>query len=390
MVLANIGFPPDLRVEKEARCLTEAGHDVWLLARARSGEHSVERLDDITVVRHRVHKSLPLRRKFDSLRYLVTLDSPSWRRQMERLVREHSAQVLHLHDLPYAKSVIRAARTCGVPVVIDLHENYPAALALWQRRRLDRLLFSPARAARLEKWAVREADRIVVVVEEARQRVISLGADPAKVVVFGNAEPRALAEPQPEPLPDKLAIVYVGGVARHRGLHTAIAAMPKILSARPDATLTIVGDGAVLGDLRALAGKLGVSGAVRFTGKLPFDQAMQVIRESSVATVPHIRSPHTDATVPHKLFQYMALGRPVLVSDCAPLARIVGATHSGEVFSAENPDDFAEKALLLADPARAAAAATAGRAAALDGYNLEADAPALTGMYAGLAGSAEL
>jgi glycosyltransferase involved in cell wall biosynthesis len=305
---------------------------------------------------------------------------------MVSLVRDHGAESIHIHDLPYAKSGIRAARETGVPAVIDLHENHPAAFALWQRRFVDRVLFSPSRAARLERWAVLAADRVVVVVDEAKDRLVADGGDPAKVIVFGNMESRELAVPDPPPLDLErgLRIVYVGGVSEHRGLETAVDAMPLILAERPDARLTIVGSGDGLESLKARAARLGLEASVTFTGRLPLDEAMDAVRDANVATVPHQRSPLTDATIPHKLFQYMALGRPVLVSDCKPLARTVRATRAGEVFAAGDAADFARRAVELTDPERAEAMGAAGRAAVLGGYNLETDGAALVAAYAEL------
>ncbi len=305
---------------------------------------------------------------------------------MVDLVQAHHAGAIHVHDLPYAKCGIKAAREAGVPVVIDLHENHPAALALWKRRAIDRMLLSPTRASRLERWAVRHADAVIVVVGEAKDRLIADGADPAKIVVFGNTESRELAAlPTPAPTWEALRMVYVGGVAQHRGLDTAVRAMPEILREQPTAHLTIVGDGDAMDALRTLVADLSVAESVTFAGWLSRDEAMSHIAESTVALVPHHRSPHTDATIPHKLFQYMAYARPVLVSDCAPLARIVRETGAGEVFASGNAHDLASKALLLADPGRAASAGAAGRAAVLDRYNLEVDGVVLADLYDRLA-----
>lgn len=387
MVLANHTYPPDIRVDKEAEVLGPAGHECYLLCKLKKGQPAVEKTGPVTAVRHEVSPGSGFLRRLDSLAFLLTLDSPSWRKAMERLVTEHGAQALHMHDLPYVRSAVKAGRATGVPVVLDLHENYPAALRLWNRRRIDKLFFPASRAERLERWAVRNVDRIVVVVDEARERLTELGADPARIVVFGNTEPRVLSEPEPPALDaGRLELTYVGGVAAHRGLDTAVAAMPAILAARPDAHLTIVGDGDTMSELRAQAASLNLGDAVEFTGWLSKDEAMTYIERSTVALVPHHRSPHTDATVPHKLFQYMALGRPVLVSDCAPLERIVRETRSGEVFASGDAEDLAAKALLLADAETARACGSAGREAVLDRYNLEAEAYLLSDLYDSLAG----
>ncbi len=390
MLLPNQPFPPDIRVEKEAQVLAAAGHEVLLLCRGGGSQPAEEIIGPVRVIRHRVHPRAAVLRKLDSMLFLVTMDSPSWRRAMESLVTEHGAEALHLHDLPYAPSLVAAARATGVPCVLDLHENYPAAIALWGRRRLSRMWFSPGRAARLEHRMVSEVDRVVVVVDEARDRVIALGADPDRVVVFGNAEPLAMvpAEPLALDFSAGLRLVYVGGIAPHRGLDTAIAGFALVHASSPDAVLTIVGDGESLDELKRQAAELGLGDAVRFTGRLARDAAMAHIAEANIALVPHRRSAHTDATIPHKLFQYMALGRPVLVSDCAPLARVVRETGAGLVFRSGDPGDLAARIAELAEPSAARAMADAGRAAVLDRWNLEAQAPRLVGLYDQLAARA--
>lgn len=386
MILANMGYPPDIRVDKEARVLAEGGHEIVLLCRRESGQPERQGYADLRVVRHRVHPGNSVRRKIDSLRYLLTLDSPSWRKAMERLVTEDGVQALHCHDLAYAKSALAAGANTGVPVVLDFHENYPAALRLWRRRWLDRTLFTPERAEKLERWAVERAARIVVVVDEAGARLIADGADSGRITVFGNTESVELVPEYAEPLPEGIRMVYVGGIAPHRGLESTVEAMPAIRQQSPDAHLTIVGDGVSFDELKELAESLGVNDCVTFTGRLPLDEAMEEVRQASIGLVPHLKSPHTEATVPHKLFQYMALGRPVLVSDCAPLKRIVEETDSGGVFEAGDANSFAKQALALgADSETLAAAGAAGRAAALGEWNLEHEADALVGMYDELA-----
>ncbi|GAV30933.1 MAG: glycosyltransferase family 4 protein [Anaerosomatales bacterium] len=382
MLLPNHRFPPDIRVEKEAQVLAGAGHEVFVLCRRDADQPAEEQVGPVRAIRHSVHPESTVMRKADSLRYLLTMDSPSWRAGMESLITEHGCEALHLHDLPYIPSALKAARAHGVPVILDLHENYSAALALWGRS-MRTLFFSPARAARLEKWALRRVDRVVVVVDEARDRVVGLGTDPAKVTIFGNTESVNLVPAEPLPLDFSAGprLVYVGGVAAHRGLDTALKAMPHLLEREPRAVLTIVGDGAAMPELRALATELNLGESVRFTGWLGKDEAMAYIAEANIALVPHHRSPHTDATIPHKLFQYMALGRPVLVSDCAPLARIVGATGAGMVFRSGDERNLAEKVIELADPRTAAEMAASGRKAVLDRWNLEAEAPALVRLY---------
>lgn len=71
------------------------------------------------------------------------------------------------------------------------------------------------------------------------------------------------------------------------------------------------------------------------------------MRFANVNVIPHKSNGHTDNTIPHKLFQAMMVGRPVLVSSSAPLKRIINKTEAGLVFQAGDSEDCSKKVLEL-------------------------------------------
>ena len=64
---------------------------------------------------------------------------------------------------------------------------------------------------------------------------------------------------------------------------------------------------------------------------------------ADVNTIPHKSNGHTDNTIPHKLFQTMMVGKPVLVSSSDPLKRVVTSTQAGLIFKAGSAEDMALK-----------------------------------------------
>jgi len=54
---------------------------------------------------------------------------------IDRYVLDNGLDVLHVHDLPAVASALSVARRRGIPVVYDMHENYPAAGRLLAERR---------------------------------------------------------------------------------------------------------------------------------------------------------------------------------------------------------------------------------------------------------------
>ena len=134
-----------------------------------------------------------------------------------------------------------------------------------------------------------------------------------------------------------------------------------------------------------LVDRLGCGDVVEMTGWQTFDRIWSYIHASDVCLVPHQRNPHTDTTIPHKIFQYMMLGKPVLVSDCLPLARVINDSGGGLVFRYDDPIDFAAKVRQLHDDTDLRAKVSeAGREAFLDRYNWEKTSGELVRLYEGI------
>jgi glycosyltransferase involved in cell wall biosynthesis len=214
---------------------------------------------------------------------------------------------------------------------------------------------------RAKRWvsyegkAVQLATRVVVVVDEAKDRLIhQYGVNPDKIEVVMNVEDvdqfRSL-ELDPEIVSryqELFVISYIGGGGKHRGLDTAIRAIACLGDTIPKVRLVIVGLGHLEAEQHeAIAESEGIKERVEITGWQPFSKVPSYIQASRIGLIPHHQNPHTDATIPHKLFQYMLMGKPVVVSSCRPLKRIVEETGSGLVFEAGDPEGLSKQILKL-------------------------------------------
>ena len=341
-------YPEDIRVRKEAAALREAGHEVYLLCLAGEGIEPAT-VDGVAIERIDWDGYRASIRAVNRASYLFGSFDGIWFRRARRFAAVHGIDVLHVHDLPLVRTGLRVARSLGgIPVVADLHENYPAAMAQYRSERSlvervrARLLRPVSRIERAEREAVREAEAVVTVVEEAYDHYVEdCGGDPDRAHVVSNTVDLDRIDalertPVPEDVPDGFVVSYVGAFGPHRGIETLIRALsetPEVVS------LLLVGAGSEASDrrLRRLAASEGVADRVTFTGWVEFEDVPRYIAASDLATVPHRETDHTATTVPHKLFQYMALETPVLVTDVGPLGRIVRETEAGVVVPPENP-----------------------------------------------------
>jgi glycosyltransferase involved in cell wall biosynthesis len=395
-MLLDLPFPPDVRVEKEAKALANAGFEVVLMARSRHpGEPERERTAYGLAV-SRTGSSPPW---WERGLGGDAWPGSYWRRPLGEFLGEFRPDVLHVHDLPLVSCALRAARGSGVSVVADLHENMPAAFRVWCAGRgpLRRLRDSVARNYHVWRWHERRlllrCDRVIVVVPEAAERLRRRGVPEERIVVVSNTEDDTTFPPRP-PDPeivaryrDEWVVSYVGGGGIHRGLDTAIGALPAVAREVPHVKLLLVGVGEKrdLAPLARLAARSGVQERLEIVGWQPPEKVGSYVAASAVCLVPHKVSEHTQTTVPHKLFQYMVAGKPVVVSDLRPLTRIVRETRAGLVFTAGDPAALARCLLRLhADPALQARLGKNGRRASLTSYSWRHDARRLVGLYQGL------
>ena len=373
-------YPPIApRTTKEARTLKAAGFDVHLLTPPLQGRPRIEKFPDLTVYRAQLPGS-PIVSKLLNEFHRITFMHPSWQRAIRSFLVETGARLLHAHDLTYAATCLAANRRTGLPSILDLHENYPAAVHVWYRNLSPwrkHVTQSYSRLLRHERAMCRRYGHVLTVVDEMKERLVRVhGVEADRISVVLNAEEKgydAVVPPLPAEFATRFAkgplLSYVGGFGSHRGLEVAVAGTERLVRNVPEALLLLVGGPeAYEGQLVSQVAELGIEDNVIFGGWQPSELLAAFMRSSTVGLVPHNSNEHTDHTIPHKLFQYMTLGVPVLVSDCRPLARVVAATGAGLVFKAGDPDSFAEQAArLCGDEALRRQLGAKGREATIQG-----------------------
>ncbi len=87
-----------------------------------------------------------------------------------------------------------------------------------------------------------------------------------------------------------LTLVYTGGMDSHRGIDTAIRAMPTILTSVPTARIILVGDGAARRELEERSNQLALGDSVQFLGWQPRETIPSYIADADIGLIPHIKT----------------------------------------------------------------------------------------------------
>lgn len=160
-------------------------------------------------------------------------------------------------------------------------------------------------------------------------------------------------------------LLYLGSLHPWKGVEHLIAALPKIHSAR----LVIAGGPPNrVDELRKVATQHGVQGRVVFLGAVVPAERFNVINAADLCVLPlSDTSIGSRYTSPLKLFEYMAIGKPVVAADVPALRSIITPHEDGILVPVKDIEKFAEAVnTLLADRVAAQRIGDAARLRALD------------------------
>ncbi|TFH02355.1 MAG: glycosyltransferase WbuB [Calditrichales bacterium] len=392
MILDHV-FPPDLRVENEAVSLVEAGHEVLILS-LRHSETLPERETFRGIGIHRFLKNIQWVKKGRALiNSLLDFYTTAWSEEIINFAHKNKIDVLHVHDLYMLGAAFKANRKLHLPIVSDLHENYVEGLKHYRFANTfpGNILVPQKKWARKEIEWTRQADRVITVIDEAVDRYAGMGVSRDKLTVVANyVHPQDFLKEDFDPsiidrYKDRFVAAYIGAFDYHRGLESVVKAVPAIIREIPDFLLLLVGSGQNLDGLKALASESGISSHVDFQGFQPAQKLPSYIKASRIGLIPHLKTVHTDNTIPHKLFHYMLLEKPVVASNCTPIERIVTSSDAGLIYTSNNSQEIAERIVhLYKNPEQMKRLAQNGRQAVLEKYTWDLTAKNLNAMYAQL------
>ena len=368
-MLLEADFPPDVRVEKEAMSLISKGHQVTVASYTFQNDKRTENLDGITILRKKISK-FRYKSSIGALRFPFYFNF--WRRYLGEIFRTNSIDVIHIHDLPLAKIGVETRKKYNIPFILDLHENYPALLDIstHTKKILAKFTYSYNDWRKYEQKMIRLADYVICVVEEMKQRLVDFGLSPGKVFVLENTpilNTSQIAHAKPED--GKVTLVYSGGINRHRGLQVVIAGLPKIRKKIHGIRLWIIGSGNYQPVLEKLISEYHVGDIVTFFGWKSREEMNELLMQSDITLIPHLKTDHSDHTFPNKLHEYALINKPVVSSDCNPLIRMVEEMQNGIIYKNDSPDDFAAAVIKLLESGDYVEMGTKGKKWVVKKYN---------------------
>ncbi|MCL5020431.1 MAG: glycosyltransferase family 4 protein, partial [Bacteroidetes bacterium] len=242
--------------------------------------------------------------------------------------REKPDIIYHRHSVFNFSSIV-LARRFNIPVILEV--NYSE---VWAKKNWSRLIFERLAVA-FEKIAFKNADLIVVVSEIVKDEIMALGANEKKIVVNPNAADPEAFSPNVDGTatreslglnkPDKIVVGFIGTFTKWHGVEILMDAIKAICGLRKDIHFLLIGDGNLKSQLEMDVATSHLESNVLFTGLIPHSEAPKYLAACDILVSPHLG--FEDGTrffgSPTKLFEYMAMGKPIIASDLEQIGTII-------------------------------------------------------------------
>lgn len=318
-------YPFELSFCREVEAVQNAGYETHVICLAAPGNGHSHPLEEMINGVH-VHR-LPLKRKKTSiLRYVYdygsffTLASIKLA-GMHLRARFDAVQVNTMPDFLAFSTII--PKLLGAKITLMMQEPVPE---LWQT-----LHKSPApwilRAT--EQWALIYADEVFTVTQQLKEAYVERGADADKITVILNVPDTRflqtdLKETATRHDPAFFTLICHGAIEERYGHDTILRAVALLKPELSNLRLRILGKGNYVGKFLALSKDLELENCVQYLGWVPLGEVVAEIQASDLGIVAQKSSPYSNLVHTNKMYEYIALGKPVISSRLKSVSAYFG------------------------------------------------------------------
>lgn len=278
----------------------------------------------------------------------------------------------------WSAEALEARERWGIPLAVMVWDNIPFNMERNPRRR------------DIKRRVSSGADRFIVYTERSRRMLDVEGVPAERVALIPPGVNTEMFAPGPSARdqfgldPDDFVILFVGWLLPRKGIDFLLLAMRELL--RDPAMkgrrlrLLMVGSGPGRDRVEGLIARLGIDSACTFAGSVPYGRMPEVFRSADCFALPSIATAEWQEQFGMAIIEAMACGLPVVTTFSGAIPEI-----TGDAAVLCQPNDFfalhqALRSLIL-EPNRRADLAAAGRARAVERFDLREHARALSDVY---------
>jgi len=352
-VVVDNYFYNDIRVRKECRILADSGHSIFVLCYSNSKYNNTQ-LHKTTIT------GIKIPYTFANFLFVIVNRLPIfnylWGWQIKNFINKYNLDVIHAHDLYMSKpaSIGIKLSNRNIPLILDLHENYPAAIQSygWANKGIKSLVIAPKKWAIKEKSYLHYASKIIVLSNHYKQFLLNkyttLSFD--NIIVYPNVIDYTRFSSFPvETLnkDKKLTLFYFGVLAQRRGIFEAIHATKEIIKRGFDVKLLMIGpvDKADKFEFFSQISNIETSNNFEYIPWINLDKLVSYLKIVDICLAPFHKNPQHESGIANKIFQYMYGGKPIVASNCGPQQELIETNEIGLIYKTQ--DEFVDQIIKL-------------------------------------------
>ncbi len=227
--------------------------------------------------------------------------------------------LIYVHNMPDVLVVSALLpKLLGAKVILDQHDPMPELMmTIFNRQKSSR---SVRLLTWLEKWSIRRADRVITVNIACKRIFGSRSCSPDKIGIVMNSPDESifpfravLPWVQGQPARDRFVIMYHGSLVERNGLDLAVEALALVRRSIPNVQLKIYGRGTpFLETVMARVRTEALEDCVTYCGPRMLEDVVGEIEKCDLGVIPNQRSAFSEINTPTRIFEYLALGKPVI------------------------------------------------------------------------------
>ena len=319
-VIVFWSYPSDVRVMRSAEAMSKSGMSVDLIClQQQPSEPHQELINGVQVSRLGLKKRRggKLGYAWQYLAFLIL--TFLW---LSRRSLTHRYEVVHIHNMPdFLVFAAAFAKALGSRVVLDLHDPTPEVFISVYGLSPDHWLVRLLRG--VEMLSIRFADLVLTPNIAFRSLFAdrSCSADKIEIVMNSPLEDVfPLTSPADRSFASKDAdfvVMFHGTLVERHGLRTAIEAVAMLRQRIPRIRFHIYGEKTsyIEHDIYPLVEQLTMDDCVYFFGEQPQSVIARAVADCDLGIVPNLRTVFTEINLPTRIFEYLALGKPVIVPE---------------------------------------------------------------------------
>lgn len=268
----------------------------------------------------------------------------TYKKEIDKQIREFHPDIIMGHSILTNYLSMKSAKKYNIPYIFHMTDAQHTMIPFKQIQSLGKIV---------EQNILKNADRVITINDKLRDYAIRMGADPSKTyVVRGGIDLNrynyqldgSRVREKYGINKDDLLLFFMGWLYNFSGLKEVAFELTKIKDTMPNIKFLIVGAGDALEELKEMSLKYNLGNQLILAGSQPYEKIPEYIAASDICLLPAYCNETMSDIVPIKLYEYLAMGKPVITTSLPGVIKEFGDNGISYI---NNPEDAIKKAIQL-------------------------------------------